>query len=203
MSIIISIMGATCAGKTTFIKHCTDRYPNKFASVRVGEIMRMKYPPEYFKGQNNPKHTAIEAWNLCDEMVASFIECKMPVILVDGQPRDTEQVDQFLSSWGTTPRMLILFHATKEEREKRAREQRHGDDLEKLTIPRITNDMVSYYTVLTRLAEYSISPMVVDTAIGKPGDMLAMFMLNESKKETQYVRPESLRGSWPNIPRTV
>lgn len=203
MTLIVSIMGATCAGKTTFIDYCLESAPHNFAAVQVGKILRAKYPRSYFKGQNNPKHTAAEAWDLCEAGVQECIGQGVPVVLVDGQPRDRDQVDMFLNAWGTTPREFILFDAPLEERRRRAEASRSAEDLNELTAQRLTNDMISYFTVLTRLAEYGVSPLVVDTTQGRPGIHFAMWLVNQSRKEEKYVRPIRLRRSWPNLARDV
>lgn len=199
MSLIVAIMGATCAGKSTFIRHCVDHGRGSISAVEVGKILRAKYPPEHFAGQNNPKHTAQEAWDLCESMVQDRINEGSRVILVDGQPRDIEQVDLFLSCWQDTPRDFLLFNASIGERERRARETRTGDDLEKLALPRLKNDMIAYFGVLVRLAQYGVSPLVVNTENHRPQDALMMHLLNQSRKGTPYVRPESLRRSWPDL----
>lgn len=204
MSLIAFIMGPTCAGKSSFIDYATKNFPDIFGAVEVGKILREKYSPEYFKGQNNPRHTADEAWGLCESLVEAHINDGTPVILVDGQPRDIPQVDLVMKSWGNTHREFIIVDAPLHERERRARTSRIGPDLETLAIPRLTRDMQSYYSVLVRMMEYDVRPLVVDThSETNPVPAFTDWLAQRAKEDHNEWGPRSIRRSWPYLSREV
>lgn len=150
---LVFVMGPTCSGKSTLLHLARNRDSESVGLVEVGKMMRAKYPPEHFQGQNNPKHTAAEAWQMCEEGVRSHAEAGKKVILVDGQPRDIPQVGSCIYQFSAVEysRHFLLIDAALDERERRARESRSGADLETLAIPRLRNDMVAYYSVLVEL----------------------------------------------------
>lgn len=150
------IMGPTCAGKSTFLHLARNVLGDKVELIEVGKMLRAKYPPEHFAGQNNPKHCAEEAWKLCEQGVLHARDRGKTIILVDGQPRDIPQVDLCFSQFPESEfnRHFVLIDCPIEEREARAREHRSGADLETLAIPRLTNDMIAYYSVLVRLLHH-------------------------------------------------
>lgn len=159
-------MGPTCSGKSTFLKLAKDAAPNHIELVEVGRMLRELYPPSYFKGQNNPKHTAKEAWKMCEDGVRAARTRGRPIVLVDGQPRDIPQVHMCMTRFCPQEYLLtfLLIDAPLEERERRARQDRKGEDLETLAIPRLTNDMVAYYSVLTELLKLRIPVEVFDSS---------------------------------------
>lgn len=166
MTHIIFIMGATCAGKSTMILYAKEQYPFDFAAIEVGKIFREKYPPGYFKGQDSPEHTKKEASDLLVGLVDQEIMRRVPFVIVDGQPRDIDQVELCLKQWPGIPKHFVLLHASLKERERRARLYRSGDDLEQLAIPRLTNDMISCYSVMVELMRHGIAPYLIDTENG-------------------------------------
>jgi hypothetical protein len=87
-------------------------------TVEVGRMLRAKYPPEYFKGQAAPAHTAAEAWQLCIDGIEENIRLGKKAILIDGQPRDEEQAEKVMG----LPYMHVFIglHASIEVRRKRA-----------------------------------------------------------------------------------
>jgi len=128
-------------------------------------MLRAKYPPEYFEGQNNPKKTAGEAWDLCELGVRQHRDEGKEIVLVDGQPRDIPQVGLCLESFDPDEFSIrfLLLDATLEERERRARRDRVGKDLETLAIPRLRNDMVAYYAVFVELKKRGVDFDLFDT----------------------------------------
>lgn len=157
-------MGPTCAGKSTLLHATRNQDPESVGLVEVGKMLRAKYPPTYFAGQNNPKHTAAEAWNLCEEGVISHREAGKKVVLVDGQPRDIPQVAMCIERFPDEvyDKEFVLIDAKLEERERRARASRQGEDLEKLAIPRLTNDMIANYQVMVELLKRGETIRVFD-----------------------------------------
>lgn len=165
---VFFVMGPTCSGKSTLLRLLEKRIPeDQLGLVEVGKAMRSKYPPDYFKGQCNPKHTQEEAWRICEEAVNDHRDAGRSFIVVDGQPRDIGQVHLCLSRFPFADGFrteYILLDANLEERERRARATRSGADLETLALPRLTNDMVAYYGVLVELLKFQRRVMVFDTS---------------------------------------
>lgn len=164
---IIFVMGPTCAGKSTFLQLAASAVP-EIGLVEVGKALRAKYPPEHFAGQCNPSHTAGEAWDLCKSMAQAHLDDpKKLVVLVDGQPRDRDHVAKIYSHFvapGKVKVRFILIDASLEERERRARASRTGDDLEKLALPRLRNDMMSHYEVIVEIIKHGGKVEVFDSS---------------------------------------
>lgn len=160
---LVFVMGPTCCGKSTLLKYMNER--DDVGLVEVGRKLREKYSPEYFKGQNNPKHVAEEAWALCLSEIARCEAEGKSIILIDGQPRDTKQAR--LCAIGAEmehyPKTFVLMDCGLEERERRARASRSGADLETLALPRLKEDMVAYYAVLYELLHYKVDIKTVNT----------------------------------------
>jgi adenylate kinase family enzyme len=147
-TVVVAIMGPTCAGKSTLLERLKAELGDRASFVEVGKMLRAKYPPEYFQGQNNPKHTAQEAWDLCVEGIDRGRREGRAFVFVDGQPRDIPQTDAMVALGVSR---YLLLTCSIEESENRARASRSGADLETLALPRIRNDRVAYYEVLMRL----------------------------------------------------
>jgi deoxyadenosine/deoxycytidine kinase len=145
-------MGPTCAGKSTLMQVLKQRLPDKIGLVEVGKELRAKYPPSYFAGQNNPAHTAAEAWDLCVAGIKREGDAGRTHILIDGQPRDVPQVRKCLNDFPGQPKRFVLLTADLEVRRQRAIQGR-GNDPEnlELAMKRLTNDMIAYYAVLAEL----------------------------------------------------
>lgn len=175
---LIFVMGPTCSGKSTLLSAAADVSPH-IGLVEVGKILRAKYPPSHFEGQCNPTKTAGEAWELCvQEVMARESEGKS-IILVDGQPRDKTHVQKICETFvrrGKFKVRFILVDAELDQREKRARASRAGEDLEKLALPRLTNDMISNYTVIVELIKEGQNVEVFDSTNRQglgPSDLFA------------------------------
>jgi adenylate kinase family enzyme len=171
MPSIVFVMGPTNAGKSTFLRFAEATAPS-VRTVNVGAVLRAKYPPEHFAGQNNPKHTADEAWQICDESVRRHLaDPACGLILVDGQPRDVPQVKLCLESWQDVSKLnrsFVLFDASVSQREARISQRfdpgdpRHDQSVA-LAQTRLTGDMVAYYTVLVSLLGFGVGVRVVNT----------------------------------------
>jgi energy-coupling factor transporter ATP-binding protein EcfA2 len=175
---LIFVMGPTCSGKSTLLQIASQMSPS-VGLVEVGKMLRAKYPPSHFAGQCNPAHTAGEAWDLCRSEVDRLTEGRKGIILVDGQPRDRHHVEKIYEHFvrkGKYKVRFILVDAELAERERRARASRSGEDLETLAIPRLTNDMISNYTVMVEIIKQGGSIEVFDSTNMKhmsPSDMFA------------------------------
>ena len=164
---IAYIIGPTNAGKTTLLDLAAKR-PD-VGVVEVGKYMRAKYPPSHFKGQNNPAHTAVEAWQVyCDQLKANEDAGKI-LILVDGQPRDTKQTIDILNDRDRQDRRVFVHMWAPTEVLAMRSQNRDGGDPEKLALntARLVSDMPSNYNVLSRLLGAGrLAPLVhVDTSL--------------------------------------
>jgi energy-coupling factor transporter ATP-binding protein EcfA2 len=165
----VYVVGPTNAGKSTFLATAAGTYPQTVGLVEVGKILRAKYPPDYFKGLNNPKHTALEAWEIFEGEWARHCKDGKSVILVDGQPRDQQQLDAVLTRHELGERQIFLhLWAPNDVRVKRAHE-RDGSDPAKLALSqaRLISDEPSNYDILARLLWQGV--LIVGTNTASPG----------------------------------
>jgi len=164
MQTIAFIMGPTCSGKSTLLKFAEAYEPKLIGLVEVGKILRAKYPPDYFKGQDAPKHTQEEAWELCEKTVFEHLNANKKLVLVDGQPRCLDQVHKCVTRFAGLPCSYILLTADLEVRRERAKIKYRDDpgSLD-LAMQRATNDMLSNYTVIAELLRLGVTISVVDT----------------------------------------
>lgn len=176
------VMGMTNAGKSTLID-AVKTIPD-LGTVEVGRMMRAKYPPEHFAGQDAPKHTATEAWQMMLDGIDAHRYKK--AIFIDGQPRDVEQATRSvaLAKFHNWDSEYLILAAPHEVRLARAI-SRDGKDLPEtirnalisggpvdlskvpsaleLALKRMTNDYKSNYNVLAELARHGIAPTWIHT----------------------------------------
>jgi hypothetical protein len=161
--LMVYVIGPTNAGKTTLLNLCV--LDPRIVTVEVGKMMRAKYPPSHFQGQNNPKHTADEAWQMYLDGVQRGIdnpECKLTVC--DGQPRDVKQTEDVIAD-KRFHKLFVHLWAPDEVRERRA-EARDFDSPEALALSkaRLVNDIPSNYGVLVRLLNAKETVWSYDTS---------------------------------------
>lgn len=155
--LVCFVMGATCAGKTTFLNYASAATGRVLpvSLVQVGKMFREKYPPSHFEGQAAPEHTAGEAWEWCAAGIDAAAKKGSRLILVDGQPRSVRQVQQVHAEIVPIFRtMFVLLHADLSVRMTRASRDESDPAKKDLTTRRLTNDLQSGYEVLTTLLEY-------------------------------------------------
>lgn len=144
-------------GKSTFLKDIKDLAPGQVHLVEVGKQMRAKYPPEHFKGQANPEHTKMEAFEMFCEGVEAGERAGAKYILVDGQPRDVGQAEQILAWRGAGNRtkavIQLMCHRTERERRAQVREKDHPGAL-KLALDRLDRDVLQLHEVLITFDRY-------------------------------------------------
>ena len=158
---LVFVIGPTNAGKSTLIEAAKLR-PG-YACVEVGKAMRAKYPPEYFKGQGAPKHTAVEAWNIMLDGVHAAESAGKAWCLIDGQPRDIQQCldalalpfdKKFLHLWAPKETLIDRVH------------RRDVADPErlKLSLARVDSDAAPLYEVTSMLQAAGASIVFFDTS---------------------------------------
>jgi adenylate kinase family enzyme len=155
-------MGPTCTGKSTLISYIANNHPD-VGVVSVGKILRAKYRASYFKGSGCPQETAEEAWNLCEENVEKFLTDDKKLILIDGQPREVDQVDKILHAWGDLCLRFILLDAGTDVRAARAALRYRPEQVEEieLTKNRLYADVLSNFKVVAHLLKHSRKVEVV------------------------------------------
>ena len=164
LPLMVYVIGPTNSGKTTLLNLCGQ--DERIVTVEVGKILRAKYPPSHFQGQNNPKHTANEAWAIYQEGLTQGIatpKCKM--IVCDGQPRDVQQTIDVLNDKRFF-KVFVHLWAPLEIREKRAEERDAGSPaLLALSKARLAYDTPATYDVLARLLNAREKVWSYDTSI--------------------------------------
>lgn len=167
MTSIWFIMGPTCSGKSTFLRTAEAYFkPGDLGLVEVGKMMRAKYPPEYFKGQAAPSHTAREAWEMCSTKIDEHRTAGKRIVLVDGQPRDGHQA---LKASVLYPNARYLWlSASLEVRRARGESTRDPEEFKTLTEPRLTNDMIQHYETMWSLVMMDKADRIVAVPTANP-----------------------------------
>ena len=181
MTCLVFVIGPTNAGKTTLMD--AGRKNPYVGLVEVGKMMRQKYPPEHFKGQANPKHTAVEAWQMFLDGIAAAEAANREIVLVDGQPRDDEQCTA--SMLMRQPKAYVNLWASVETREARAK-ARDGADPAKLALSmaRLHGDLPKLYDVMSRVQANGFTVHAVNTeAPGYDANNLLLRLLEASRTD--------------------
>lgn len=152
ISRLVFVMGPTNAGKSTLLDAA--RNLPDFGLIEVGKMMRAKYPPEHFKGQANPKHTAVEAWQMFTDSLAAHTAAGKEYVLVDGQPRDDEQCAAALAL--PNPKMFLNLWAPVAIREARARARDTDPEKLALSLARLHGDLPKLYDLISLLNARSV-----------------------------------------------
>lgn len=189
--VVLHVMGPTCAGKSTLLRLMKERFKDRVALVEVGKALRSKYldpesphyDPDHFKGQAAPQHTQGEAWSIYVAGVKQAVLEGVPLILVDGQPRDLDQVAGVFDETATMAEVAFLVvEASHNIRQERLRArcgigeagEEQIQDLESynLGVQRLDNDYKNNYRVLVDLNSRGVCPKVLNTTnmpIGEDG----------------------------------
>ena len=169
----IFVIGPTNAGKSS-VMDAVKQLPNgKHATIEIGKALRAKYPPEYFAGQSNPKHTAVEAWSLFVQDSHKHTEAGARYIWVDGQPRDLEQAHQILERFRDRPAVFVHLHARREVRLARAQARDTDPAKLALSMARMDGDIPAIYEILALLNKHHKDVMWCDTESTSPADTVA------------------------------
>lgn len=161
------VVGATNAGKSTFLQAVKDACGGRAGLVEVGKWMRAKYPPEHFNGQGAPANTAGEAWAMLVDGI-SKASAAAEFVLIDGQPRDLNQCDGIRRQYDTPEYQLAFIHlyASAAERKKRALGRDPvGSAALDLALARVVGDVPPLYDVTSWLtSRYMDRFFTLDTA---------------------------------------
>ncbi len=163
----IAVIGATASGKSTFIDFAKKQYPDYFTSINIGQILRAKYPPEYFEGQGTLDKTEDEVRKLVEDAVKEFVSSDKQVLLIDGQPRNQDQIE-FLEvlqqRYEIDGTVFVWVSCTDGERERRgsSRSQTQGE-LELFNSRKIA-DKISIHNVLFDVLDRENTVITCDTS---------------------------------------
>ena len=141
---IIGIVGVTNSGKTTLLDHLRDT--PWIGMAEIGKEMRKRYSPEHFHGLGAMKETEDEVWEIFAQQHGEALNRGCRVLLCDGQPRLSDQVDVMRRRYGPVsvlqlyaPHHILCERAAQRDAEPKALE---------LSNKRLVNDYVQLYQVL-------------------------------------------------------
>jgi hypothetical protein len=146
LPIVVFMMGATNAGKSTALQALSEMGWGDIGLVEVGKLLRAKYGEAYFKGQAAPSHTQTEAWQLLIDGIQEHARNNVKFVVCDGQPRSFDQVYNSLKL--PNERIYINLYAPADVREARAR-ARDSANPEKLalSLARLHGDIPMLYEI--------------------------------------------------------
>jgi adenylate kinase family enzyme len=186
MKTLVFVLGATNAGKSTFLEAIKTEYPSTFL-VQLGKYFRSKYPPEYFQGQAAPASTQKEAMRVLFEQIALAETENFDHILVDGQPRDIEQAMEIQArAKSMVPeRDIFAIHLTapKSVRESRAVARDTGSALA-LSLARMDNDVLCVYEVICAFQDFPIYTLNTALPFYDPGTAFRKICYATTRKRT-------------------
>lgn len=163
------VLGATGAGKTTFLDTVAREHLGQCHLIQVGKTLRAKYGEDYFKGQAAPEHTQEEAWDLLLDGVCYGVDMNIPHILVDGQPRTVEQVERIGHVFdciepGRSIKFLHLFAPLEIRTARVTQRDRTNEARYKLAMSRLQGDYEPLYYIVSKLCEIGCDVVHVDTS---------------------------------------
>lgn len=168
LTIVVFLIGPTCAGKSTFADGAKAMFPGHVATIRIGKAMRAKYPPEHFLGLGAPAHTQAEAQAIFNEEFKGWMEAERrpDMIVVDGIPRTVEQVNAISKAGKGWLPVFVHMMAPAHVLQARA-EERHGDSPAlDLALARIDSDRIAIHDIWPALATSDMPMVCVDTTDG-------------------------------------
>jgi hypothetical protein len=139
----IYILGVTCTGKD-YLMDFIEAQDSTIGSVRVGKILRERYPPDYFKGSGSPEHTEKEALEIFESEIQRLSDKR--IVLISGQPRRLSQIKHTIEKY---PGDLVWLHASDDVISQRISNRSLAD--QELALQRIKNDKIDLYSVLHEL----------------------------------------------------
>lgn len=191
MKQIVCILGVTCSGKTTLIKECISRLP-KTRMCLIGQKLREKYPPEFFKGKAALPETEAEVKQILMQAVEEFAGSDDQLLLIDGAPRLPECLtlcEQI--NWSVFPVSYLFVTCDEAVTNQRSR-NRDGNDPQKLQLSqkRLVGDKVMAYDVLVEMLRYKgiASRLYCITSTNGFTDDTYNFIANTFCRSNQTVR---------------
>jgi len=186
---LMFVMGPTNCGKGHLIQHACKHYGAW--GVQVGNLLRKKYGPAYFNGQQAPEHTRVEALNMMMDNIRLAVEKGYSLILVDGQPREPSQVDAIFDNFIGPSRdgevyynvFFLLLHCPDSLREQRAKERDTDPAALELSLKRMTKDIGELQKLFYEIARRGQGSRIIPVESTEVGDSFDDFytMLNYNK----------------------
>ena len=151
-AVVLHLMGPTGSGKTSVGRRMAELAPTFVAHLSVGQVLRQKYPPEFFAGQDAPVHTEVEALAIYHDFLRDNRH-KYDLLVIDGQPRRPSQV-RIIAEKPFNMRQIYLMMVTDEEiREKRLLQRDSGNpEALDLALRRLQGDYKSMYLCMVEMA---------------------------------------------------
>ena len=152
----VYILGSTCAGKTTTIDSIVHSEPSgRIGSIKVGQILRERYPPGHFKGKAWLPETEAEAMTIYNQgMIEKFYNEKLDIVLIDGQPRSRDQIRYVLDNHVDVYKHFILLHCSRDSALERAAARFPCDsESYNLSLDRIKNDAYDILSIICELRD--------------------------------------------------
>lgn len=147
----IFVIGATNAGKTTLLDTVKALAHPDHATIEIGRRFRAKYPPEHFRGESNPKHTADEAWSWFVEEATAHRTMGKRFVWVDGQPRDIPQAEAIVANGWDIGGCYVHLYADESVRIRRAKLRDTDPAKLALSMARINGDLPSLEKIIVFL----------------------------------------------------
>lgn len=177
-------MGPTNCGKGHMIRHAVEKY-DAYA-VSVGNLLREKYGPDFFNGQQAPEHCRDEAKKMMLEGINNGIESGASIIMVDGQPREPGQMDVLFEKFideipqGSDPTIyFLLLHCPDSLREQRVLDRDKDPAALELSKKRFAKDLPELQNIFYEIARRGHGNKIIpiessdvnvsfDTMMGQP-----------------------------------
>lgn len=176
MKHIVYVLGVTCTGKTTVIKEIEQKFIG-VRSVLIGQELRKKYPPEFFRGMGAMPETEEEVIRILRDAIEDFLTSDDELLLVDGAPRLPPCFDfcESVSVYRCDRSYLLLVVDSDSVLDSRSRD-RDGDNVEKLALSqqRISTDKQLTYEILCSILKEDLSDslIVLNTTDGFDDDTI-------------------------------
>lgn len=167
MKYLVSVLGVTASGKTTFIDFAKKQCPDLVRSVNIGQILRAKYPPSYFEGKDSMPKTEQEVQEILEDYVREFNSSESEVLLIDGQPRTIHQIDfleHLIDKYKLDGIQYVWVDCLDAEREKRGTKRSKTEDELELFNARKVGDKISVFEVLFSLLDRMDTVVTCDTS---------------------------------------
>lgn len=160
MSKILFIMGPTNSGKSHLIDHL-EKTRGAYC-VRVGKMLRDKYGAAYFKGQQAPETTRIEALRMMQYGIAEGINRNETLILVDGQPREYGQLPTVYEFAKVCDVRLLVIRCDRDVRIQRARERDKDPAALELSLSRMDRDIDELVDLIQQISQDGYGHLLVE-----------------------------------------
>ena len=141
------ICGVTCTGKDSLVERAHVLYPNIVGKIQIGNEMRRRHPPEYFKGLGAMQDTEPEVWEIFDEQYKRAEGEGKSIIFVSGVPRLEGQIER-LQQYVFDFHVWFLTVEDKILQERLYNRFKDKPDWAKLAQDRLRNDKIQLYDVL-------------------------------------------------------